>query len=113
VKQKISLAPNNPSAWNYLRGVLQTTRTPFSSVVSFVEPYTLQTRPFNPNADDTIIDLDNPLPGEFAQLPCVEALEFLADVYETRSGEGNGIESAVSVWIFIFLLLLRDEDFCG
>jgi len=96
VKQKISLAPNNPSAWNYLRGVLHVIGTPLFSLLEFVEPYT---RPQPPKdiETDVIVDLDNPLPNESAQLPCVEALEFLADVHEAQTEE-VGVEAAVSIW---------------
>jgi len=40
-KEKISLAPNNPSAWNYLRGVLQKSSTPFAPLETFVITYTV------------------------------------------------------------------------
>ena len=81
-KEKIALAPNNLSAWNYLRGALEHTSTPFATVATFVEPYTAS----EPPAAD-VVDLDNPLPSAGAQLPCVPALEFLADVYEKEGGE--------------------------
>lgn len=105
----MSLAPNNSSAWNYLRGILRATATPFSSVLSFVEPYTRpRPRPRQSDSlgdkktdtDTEVIDLDNPLPSEFAQLPCVEALEFLADVYEEQE-DGKSVESAISVSRFV------------
>ncbi|KAI0676315.1 protein prenylyltransferase [Trametes maxima] len=91
-KEKIALAPNNPSAWNYLRGALEFTKTPFETLTSFVEPYTT---PQSPNAAD-VVDLDNPLPSEQAELPCVAALEFIADVYEERGGEATS--KAVEIW---------------
>jgi protein farnesyltransferase/geranylgeranyltransferase type-1 subunit alpha len=62
-------------------------------VVGFVEPYT---RPLGADTD-AVIDLDNPLPGGSAQLPCVEALEFLADVYEAQDER----EKAVSVRVLV------------
>ena len=40
MKEKIALAPNNSSAWNYLRGALEHTGTPFATLAPFVEPYT-------------------------------------------------------------------------
>lgn len=45
---------------------------------------------------ETIIDVENPLPGEEAELPCTEALEFLADVYERQGDEGS-VDAAVEV----------------
>ena len=81
-KEKIALAPNNPSAWNYLRGALEHTNTPFATVAAFVEPYTASETPA-----PEVVDLDNPLPSPGAQLPCVAALEFLADTYEKEGGE--------------------------
>ena len=94
VKGKISLAPNNPSAWNYLRGVLTKTATPLSAVSKFAIPFTVASREEPPKND--AVDLENPLPEAGAELPCTEALEFLADVYEAQGQEG--IDSAVEVW---------------
>ena len=31
------VAPNNPSIWNYLRGVLNNSKTPYSALKAFVE----------------------------------------------------------------------------
>ena len=99
-KEKIALAPNNLSAWNYLRGALEHTNTPFVTVVAFVEPYTAS----EPPAAD-VVDLDNPLPSAGAQLPCVPALEFLADGYEKEGGEKT--TKAVEVRDTILLRLKR------
>ncbi len=93
VKGKISLAPNNPSAWNYLRGILTKTTTPLSAVSKFVKPLTVSSREELPKND--VVDLEDPLPEEGAELPCTEALEFLADVYEAQGQEG--VNSAVEV----------------
>lgn len=84
-KEKIALAPNNPSAWNYLRGALEHTKTPFASLRTFVEPYTLALAP----SSSDVVDLDNPLPSSGAELPCVSAMEFLADIYEQEGGEAT------------------------
>ncbi|KAJ8473646.1 hypothetical protein ONZ51_g7733 [Trametes cubensis] len=92
--EKIALAPNNPSAWNYLRGVLEFTKTPFETLTSFVLPYTAS-KP--PAPEDEVVDLDNPLPSQDAELPCVAALEFLADVYEKRGGDDTAKAVEVSV----------------
>jgi len=99
-KEMISLAPNNASAWNYLRGVLERTSTPFSSLEEFVTPYALPhsrgskvTIPDNAEAEGVFIDLENPLPSENASLPCPLAIEFLADVWEEKGGE-EGVKKA-------------------
>ncbi|OSD05218.1 protein prenylyltransferase [Trametes coccinea BRFM310] len=93
VKEKISLAPNNASAWNYLRGVLEFTNTPFETLASWVLPYTAS-QPPAPGED--VVDLDNPLPSDNAELPCVAALEFMADVYEKQGGDATA--KAVELW---------------
>ncbi|KIY48940.1 protein prenylyltransferase [Fistulina hepatica ATCC 64428] len=93
VKHSISIAPNNASAWNYLRGVLDHNKIPYSSLQSFVEMYTRSAPP----ADRAgIVDLENPGPDENAQLPCVAAIEFLADIYESEGEEG--IPKAKELW---------------
>lgn len=88
-KERISLAPNNPSAWNYLRGALEHANTPFAVVQSFVEPYTTAQPPTRRELDD-VVDLDNPPPSSGAELPAAPALEFLADIYEKEGGEKVG-----------------------
>ena len=93
MKEKIALAPNNPSAWNYLRGALEHTNTPFASLAPFVEPYTTTQPPTG--ADGDVVDLDNPPPSAGAQLPAVAALEFMADIYEKE--EGDATAKAVEV----------------
>ena len=47
-----------------------------------MEPYTLSS-----TTEEAVVDLDNPKPGPGAQLPCVAALEFLADIHEKAGGE--------------------------
>lgn len=84
-KQKIALAPNNMSAWNYLRGVLGHAHVPYPTLISFVEPYAVASSPSN---DEDIVDLENPLPSKGAQLPCAAAIEFLADAYEAKGADG-------------------------
>ncbi|KAJ3564782.1 hypothetical protein NP233_g8066 [Leucocoprinus birnbaumii] len=92
-KQNISLAPNNPSAWNYLRGILDTMKLPYSLLTQFVKPYTV---PLDPKRMD-IVDLENPPPPPGAQLPCVHAIEFLADIHE-QAGDKDNILKAVELW---------------
>ena len=82
-KEKIALAPNNSSAWNYLRGVLEQTKTPLSELTAFVRLYTIS----GASPPPEVMDLDNPAPTEGAQLPAVNALEFLADIYEEEGGD--------------------------
>ena len=83
MKQNISLAPNNPSAWNYLRGVLDHNKIPYATLQAFVTPYSIA----QPVGDDEVVDLDHPLPSKTAELPCAAAIEFLADVYEREGGD--------------------------
>ncbi|KAJ7691771.1 hypothetical protein B0H17DRAFT_1010883 [Mycena rosella] len=92
VKQNLSLAPNNASAWNYLRGVLEHSRLPFATVAAFVTAYTV---PHLADAAD-LVDVENPPPGPGAELPCAAAVEFLADVYEEAGGEST--DKAVQLW---------------
>jgi protein farnesyltransferase/geranylgeranyltransferase type-1 subunit alpha len=96
VKENISVAPNNASAWNYLRGVLDHNHLPYSSMLTFVTPYTVV-------ADDdatTVADLDNPLPSKGADLPCAAAIEFLADIYESEGGSSTPEAVIVRVTLF-------------
>ncbi|KAJ7598813.1 hypothetical protein C8J56DRAFT_848717 [Mycena floridula] len=90
VKQSISLAPNNASAWNYLRGILDLNHIPYSTLKEFVELYT--TSGDRSNMD--VVDLDNPPPSQGAQLPAVVAIEFLADMYEIE----RDTEKARELW---------------
>ncbi|KAH9006558.1 protein prenylyltransferase [Lactarius hatsudake] len=92
-KEKIALAPNNPSAWNYLRGILDHSRVPYSTQAIFARQYIVDT--VDPRGND-ILDLENPPPSEGAELPCAAAMEFMADVHEA-SGNG-GISEAVELW---------------
>ena len=99
-KQSISLAPSNPSAWNYLRGILTHTGTPFVTVEVFVKPYTLAANFASDAEKRDIVDLDNPPPSAEADLPCIQAMEFLADIFETQGAselEKDKTEKAVEV----------------
>ena len=91
-KEKISLAPNNPSAWNYFRGILDHVRVAYSTQVPFVRQYIVDT--VEPGGND-ILDLENPPPSKGAELPCATAIEFMADVHEA-SGK-DGVSKAVEV----------------
>jgi len=86
--------------WNYLRGLLTHTGTPFATVETFVKPYTLASGSAADAEKREIVDLDNPPPAAEAELPCVQALEFLADIYEaqgTGQREKEKTEKAVEV----------------
>ncbi|EJC98263.1 farnesyltransferase [Fomitiporia mediterranea MF3/22] len=95
-KDKIALAPNNASAWNYLRGVLEHSGTPFSLLTGFVLPYTVSVQSSDGREDEKILDLENPRPSPGADLPCPAAIEFLADIYEASGGEE--ISKAIELW---------------
>ena len=86
VKERIAVAPNNASAWNYLRGILDHTKTPYSELQSFVMPYSLPQTPLGTPPE--VLDLENPLPSKEAHLPCVAAIEFMADIYEMAGNDG-------------------------
>lgn len=84
-KQKIALAPNNMSAWNYLRGVLDHSKTPYSTMRDFVISYTKERA--SERDEEGVVDLENPLPTLGADLPCPIAIEFLADIHEEDGGD--------------------------
>ena len=82
---------------------MEHTKTPFSTVKAFVQPYTL---PFDPTSVD-IVDLENPPPTKGANLPCPAAIEFLADVYEQEKNALEAIEvSEGSVEILSIFLIV-------
>ena len=94
VKQSISIVPNNPAAWNYLRGMLQHNARPFSSVTDFIKPYAI---PSPVSVEErNIVDLENPLPAEEAELPVPAAIEFMADIWE-KEGTKEGLDKASKV----------------
>jgi protein farnesyltransferase/geranylgeranyltransferase type-1 subunit alpha len=65
---------------------------PYSTQAAFVELYVVDAV----DADaDRVLDLENPPPSQGAQLPCLAAIEFMADVHEARGKEG--ISEAVKV----------------
>jgi len=93
VKQNISLAPNNASAWNYLRGVLDHNHLPYSTISSFVALYIM---PLDQVPTTDIVDLENPPPSKGAGLPCPDAIEFQADIYEAEAGAST--LKAIELW---------------
>jgi len=94
VKHSISQAPNNASAWNYLRGVLDHSHTLYSTLQLFVQPYSVPRSPDEAVAE--VVDLENPPPSKGSQLPCPAAIEFLADSYESEGGDG--MLKATELW---------------
>ncbi|THH01451.1 hypothetical protein EW026_g1227 [Hermanssonia centrifuga] len=95
IKDKVSLAPNNPSAWNYLRGVLDHTQIPFTTLIPFAELYAVPRVPASGGAEE-VIDLENPGPSPDAVLPCVAAMDFLAEAKAREGGEGTA--NAIKIW---------------
>lgn len=99
-KHKISIAPNNPSAWNYFRGVLEYGHLPLSSERQFVEPYVQDKEPVDPlipqradpDSADKVVDLDNPRPSKRAELPAPLAVEFLGDIAEEEGDKEKAIQ---------------------
>lgn len=49
-------------------------------------PYTVP-HPEQHEVPGDVVDLEDPLPSPGAQLPCVAAIEFLADIYEANGGD--------------------------
>ncbi|PLW52094.1 hypothetical protein PCASD_02062 [Puccinia coronata f. sp. avenae] len=86
-EQQILKAPNNPSAWNYLRGVLKRGSVPLNTVEDFVVPLT-----------KTVQELDagNAWPADLnkhSDLPAPAAVEFLADSYaESQANVQQALE---------------------
>ncbi|GAA6051353.1 hypothetical protein JCM3770_004497 [Rhodotorula araucariae] len=80
-KEKLAISPNNPSAWNYLRGVLARLSMPLSSVAPFATPLALNTPSSMPAPEPPV--------SEKADLPAFLAIEFLADAAaeEARDAE--------------------------
>ncbi|KAG1876401.1 hypothetical protein F4604DRAFT_1761388 [Suillus subluteus] len=81
VKERIAIAPNNASAWNYLAR-------------AFVLPYSLPQPPLGTPPE--VVDLESPLPSKDSQLPCVAAIEFMADIHEATGG--GDLVKATELW---------------
>ncbi|GJN89140.1 hypothetical protein Rhopal_002114-T1 [Rhodotorula paludigena] len=82
-KEKLAISPNNPSAWNYLRGVLARLSIPLSSASPFATPLALNTPASMPPTEPAI--------SPAAELPAYLAIEFLADA---RAEEARAQERA-------------------
>lgn len=92
VKEKISLAPNNASAWNYLRGVCEKSKTTLGELKEFVEPYTIPKEKERGLDGEEYVDLENPKPSKNAKLPCALAVEFLADIHVEEGEKAQAAE---------------------
>lgn len=77
VKDAIGMAPQNQSPWNYLRGVLEKTQSPLSSVTDFILPFADISRP------DTIRSS--------------HALDLLAEIYSEDEGSKHDAAKALDL----------------
>jgi len=75
------------------------------NVEAFVKPYTI---PASDVEIRDIVDLDNPPPSAEAELPCIQALEFLADIFETQGASEPDKEKTEKA-VEVILTFLRPE----
>ena len=71
--------------------MLDQNHIPYSTVQSFVQPYSVS----HSEDENDVVDLENPQPLKSAQLPCAAAIEFLADIFEHEGGDS--MSSAIEV----------------
>ena len=72
--------------------MLDRSESPYVELKEFVTPYTMPHPMPNPYddpptdqaAEDAVLDLDNPRPSKTAELPCMLAVEFMADICEQQ-----------------------------
>lgn len=116
MKEKLQLAPNNPSAWNYLRGcvsvsvrpssppltlythsLLKVTSTPLASFASFAAPFAVPPPSVPSDASSTSTTSDSDADDK-PSLPAFLAIEFLADACAEEAAKGKvaekGLEAA-------------------
>ncbi|KAK4056797.1 CAAX geranylgeranyltransferase alpha subunit [Microbotryomycetes sp. JL221] len=86
VKGKLAISPNNPSAWNYLKGVLERTQTPMSTLLPFVECLALGTPESMPK--------EEPQVSRLAELPAYLAIEFIADATAQQAKQQDSKDKA-------------------
>lgn len=98
-KHSISLAANNASAWNYLRGIFDTNHLPYSRVEDFVKLYASAG---SEDSSKDLVDLENPPPAKGAELPCPAAIELLADIHEKAGGKDQILQATEVMIILIF-----------
>lgn len=97
-KDKIALAPNNPSPWNYLRGVIDKTNTPFSVHEEFCRKYT------GLDQSDQTDDLQG------AGVVSAQALGFLVEIYDDKKQRGKLTKADLDQLDDIFDLLSTRHD---
>ena len=110
-KEKIALAPNNASAWNYLRGVLDNSGMPYAFLSQFAQMYAVERPEGQAVEEEVVVDLENPRPSRGAELPCAYAIEFLADVYEAAGGDEKS--KAVPVCAFVSVVVQVQLNLCS
>lgn len=95
VKEKIYVAPQNQSPWNYLRAILRHTSTPLSNLISFAEgfvtPELLLLFHSNDNSNNNDNNNDNNKKNDDSKenpIKSSHALDFLADAY-AEQGENE------------------------
>ena len=90
--------------------MLDHTKTPYATQSSFAKLYIVSPEEEDGDDDDEreseetgsehdVLDLENPAPSKGAKLPCVAALEFMADVYEAEGKDGLSRAVEVSLTI--------------
>jgi len=82
------VAGPNPSP-----SVLAHSKTPLSTLLPFAHPYTLPQSGQSALRTTLTDDERQFLPGEHAELPCNQAVEFVADALGERAGAGDGKEA--------------------
>ena len=75
----IYIAPQNPSPWNYLRGVFSRTGTPLSSLL----PFCLTFAPIVPLPGFDAVPDEAEIPVE--NITSSHALDFLAEIYDNEA----------------------------
>jgi len=86
----IYIAPQNPSPWNYLRGVFSRTGTPLSSLI----PFCLTFAPIAPLPGSDAVPVE--AESSVENITSSHALDLLADIYANEAKsvakQGNGSE---------------------
>ena len=90
-----------------MRGVLNCTKTPYSTLREFVIPYT--TRGSIGTFAKSTLNLEDPPPSQGSDLPCPAALEFLAEIHE-EVPKKDTIEHAVLVSSAFTRILISSDS---
>lgn len=75
----IYIAPQNPSSWNYLRGIFSKTGTPLSTLLSFCLTFAPIVKPL------TTIDPESPTSAAIEEITSSHALDLLAEIYAEKA----------------------------